>query len=193
MSKEVIRKKILDSRIEIPDHGTKSKRVCGRILNWEVFIKSRIILSYSPIKGEVDVSPINNLEKKEIYLPSVEKINGRDKIVPRRHTGKLIRGKFGILQPPKDNQSISLELIELILVPGIAFDKEGKRIGFGFGFYDRFLKKCKNSIKVGVCFELQIVDEIKANPHDVGVDFIITEKRILEIKPIQPFTKGLDA
>jgi len=181
LSKEVIRKKILDSRIKIPDHGIKSNKVCERILSWEVFKKAKIVLSYSPFKGEVDVSKINSLGNKEIYLPSVEKLNGRDEIVPRKHTGKLIKGKFGILQPPKGSQSISPELIELILVPGIAFDGQGRRIGFGFGFYDRFLKKCGNAVKAGICFEAQIADKINAAPHDVSVDFILTEKRILKI------------
>ena len=93
----------------------------------------------------------------------------------------LIPAKFGILEPI-ELMKIAYKNIDLVLVPGIVFDKEGHRIGYGFGYYDKFLKKVPKAVKVGLAFDFQIVDRIPAEEHDVPVDFIITEKRIIECK-----------
>jgi len=69
----------------------------------------------------------------------------------------------------------------LVIVPGIAFDKKGYRIGYGHGYYDRFLKILKKDVKkIGLAFEIQVVDEIPEEEHDVPVDIVVTEKRVLK-------------
>ena len=77
---------------------------------------------------------------------------------------------------------VSPEDIDLVIVPGIAFDRSGERIGYGMGFYDRFLKKIrKDTSSIGLAYEFQIVDDIPSEETDVKVNKIITEKRVIKI------------
>ncbi len=88
----------------------------------------------------------------------------------------LNKGAYGIYEPQIINEA-SIDDVELVLVPGIAFSKTGDRIGFGKGYYDKLLNKFKG-IKIGVCYDFQMISEIPASPHDIKMDMIITEKRI---------------
>ena len=86
---------------------------------------------------------------------------------------------FGILEP-MDLMKLSYKSIEVVIVPGIVFDTQGHRIGYGMGFYDAFLKHVPNAVKIGLCFDFQVVDLVPREDHDVPVDFIVTEKRVIE-------------
>ncbi|MDP7322999.1 MAG: 5-formyltetrahydrofolate cyclo-ligase, partial [Candidatus Woesearchaeota archaeon] len=88
---------------------------------------------------------------------------------------------WGILEP-KDEfiRKFDIENVDLVIIPGIVFDQNGHRIGYGYGYYDRFLKKLdKNVVKIGFGFEFQIVDKIPEEKHDVPVDIMVTEKRVI--------------
>ena len=89
---------------------------------------------------------------------------------------------YGILEPVKIIEK-SPNKIDLIIVPGIGFDKRGNRLGHGKGYYDKLLRKLK-TIKIGLAFELQIVDQIPTDENDVPVDLIITEERIINLSLI---------
>ena len=89
--------------------------------------------------------------------------------------------KFGILEPIEE-MKIAYKNIDLILVPGVVFDKEGHRIGYGLGYYDKFLRKVPKAIKIGLSFDFQVVDKLPREMHDVPVDFIVTEERVIDCK-----------
>ncbi|MCM8806126.1 MAG: 5-formyltetrahydrofolate cyclo-ligase [Candidatus Omnitrophica bacterium] len=80
---------------------------------------------------------------------------------------------------PLSDTVIKIEEIELIIVPGIAFDRNCNRLGRGKGFYDRFLSQCKNAIKVGLAFDIQIIENVPTSEHDVPVDIIVTQSQII--------------
>lgn len=88
----------------------------------------------------------------------------------------LKRGAYGIYEPC-DIISVPTDDIDTVLVPGIGFDKQGNRLGFGKGYYDRFLKSFCGT-KIGVCYDFQITNLLPVSAHDIKMDFIITEKRI---------------
>jgi 5-formyltetrahydrofolate cyclo-ligase len=90
-------------------------------------------------------------------------------------------GVFGILEPRKESARIfNPEEIDLVIVPGVAFDEHRNRIGFGAGFYDRFLESVRPSCaKIGIAFEFQIYDEVPVEEHDIPLDLVITEKRTI--------------
>ena len=90
-------------------------------------------------------------------------------------------GKFGILEPI-EAMKIPWKKIDLVLVPGIVFDKNGHRIGYGLGFYDKFLKKVPKAIKIGLAFDFQIVDKVPREEHDVPVDLVVTDKEVIYCK-----------
>mgnify|MGYP003458921731 FL=1 len=134
------------------------------------------ILIFMEIKNEVSISNITKQYKnKNFFIPKTfkdgsMKINSLDK-------DKLSKNKFGILES-EDPNYIDPETLDLINVPGIAFDQNLNRIGYGKGFYDKFLTSIKkNVLKVGVCYDFQLYDKIQSDPDDVKMDLIITEKQ----------------
>ena len=90
-------------------------------------------------------------------------------------------GRFNVPEPI-EIMKMAYKNIDLVLVPGIAFDREGYRLGYGFGFYDKFLKKVPKAVKIGLAFDFQIVDQVPREEHDVPVDFIVTEERVIDCK-----------
>lgn len=121
--------------------------------------------------------------KKQFFLPRVNGVN-LDILPYDKSTLKL--GAFHI-EEPQGNEVTPLEQIDLIIVPAIAFDNKGNRVGRGRGYYDRLLAGTP-AIKVGVAFDCQIVDDIEVDPYDQPVDIIITERRIIR-RALQRDTK----
>ena len=183
-AKEELRKKILPARQKLENSGQLSGRICRRIFSWEVFKHAGRILSYCPVRGEADISPVNDYVSRRgvLYLPAVPPVQGSGKESMRAlRYGQLAPGRFGIPSPPPGNPEISPEALDLVLVPGIVFDKTGGRLGFGSGFYDDFLKDCA-APKAGVCFRMQVVENVPHDLKDVRMDFIVTEDGISETK-----------
>lgn len=92
----------------------------------------------------------------------------------------LERGAYGILEPSVV-KTADENTIDVILVPGLAFDRSGGRMGFGKGYYDRLLEM-SSAVKIGLCYDFQLFDSIPTESHDVPMDFILTEKEICEIR-----------
>lgn len=92
----------------------------------------------------------------------------------------LQKGAYGIREPSVVKTADETD-IDVILVPGLAFDKSGARMGFGKGYYDRLLDR-SSAVKIGLCYDFQLLDKIPTMPHDIPMDYIITEKEILEIR-----------
>ncbi|MCX7658787.1 MAG: 5-formyltetrahydrofolate cyclo-ligase, partial [Oscillospiraceae bacterium] len=123
---------------------------------------------------------------KRIAVPLVESAAGYQKMISpceiKDVEAELAKGCYGILEPVKElARRVPPENLDMVIVPGVAFDLKKNRIGYGGGYYDRFLKKMRfNCLKVGIAFEFQIVPEIPASENDVPVDIIVTEKRIIK-------------
>jgi len=100
----------------------------------------------------------------------------------RNLDGDIEPGYHGISEPRDHCSSVAVESIEWVLVPGVAFDASGGRLGYGGGYYDRLLPLlCGKAPRVAGAFEAQLVDAVPAAPHDVGVDCIVTERRLLTV------------
>jgi 5-formyltetrahydrofolate cyclo-ligase len=97
----------------------------------------------------------------------------------------LLPGAFGILEPPVSSAIIPLNQLDFVLVPGVAFDLSGRRLGRGKGFYDRLLANVNSSdcIKCGIAADEQIVAGIPAEPHDISMDLLLTPTRCLVMTP----------
>lgn len=94
----------------------------------------------------------------------------------------LQKGRFGILEPKNKIRLKSFSKIAAVIVPGIAFDKKGNRLGFGKGYFDKFLKKIKSdALKIGLAFSFQVLKKIPTTKNDIKMDFIITEKEIIDV------------
>ena len=158
----------------------KSRRVISQLLDFEQYKNANSIMSYISLDFEVNTKEFikNELSKanKEIFVPFLEE--DKIKVSRMKKFNNIVKGNYGVLEPK--NKDIYEEGIDIILVPGTAFDKKGRRIGFGKGYYDSFLKQYLYSLKIGIAFEEQIVDLIPEEEHDVQMDMIITDKRIIK-------------
>jgi 5-formyltetrahydrofolate cyclo-ligase len=191
-SKKDIRKEILDTRIGlIKDEVVKrSIRITEKLTSLERFKESKIIMAYMDFKNEVMTGLLTEhclkLEKT-LAFPLIESFQGIKKICayePNDHKNALKPGAFGILEPVRQlSRKIDPKEIDMVVVPGVAFDTKGYRIGYGAGYYDVFLKEVKDEcFKVGIAFELQVVENIPKEEHDVSLDAIVTESRVVLIK-----------
>jgi len=183
--KNTIRKKILSMRNRQKKDVklNKDAAIKKRLLSLPEVRKAKIVLCYVSIKGEVktdDMIPECLEHGKRILVPFLDDKKEAIMISEIKDLDELSPGAFGIPQP-KNPKEFSLEKIDLIVVPGIAFDRRGNRVGYGSGFYDRFLKKLKKGIPtVALAYDFQIVKEIPTNGMDVRVHKIVTEKEIIK-------------
>ena len=168
--KDAIRTQMREQRQALsPDLYVKKSR---RIAEQVPYHDAEKILVYISAKGEVDTHTLieEMLEAgKMLYAPKIE--GKRFQAYPFQTMSELQAGPFGILEPPHGEAEIHFDLI---LVPGLAFDKRGHRIGYGQGFYDRFLKKA-TGLKIGLAFQEQMLDEIPIDDQDVPVDLVLTD------------------
>ena len=135
---------------------------------------------YYPSSFEINVLKIlelNFISKKNLLLPIIEK-NNLMNFFPWKKNDTLLVNKYGMLEPIKSKQNIP----DIMLVPLLAFDKDKYRLGYGKGFYDRYLnrylKKFKNIITIGVAFSFQKYHKLPVNNKDVKLNYILTEKGI---------------
>ncbi len=94
---------------------------------------------------------------------------------------ELIAGRFGLREPRADSPAVALERIAAFVIPGLAFDLEGGRVGWGRGYYDATLAKAPSALRLGVAFACQIVDHLPRDPHDVAMHYVITELATHEV------------
>jgi len=190
MKKEDIRKKILSLRDSLTEEEmeSKSELIQENLFNLPEFKKAKTILFYVSTRNEVKTEQMIKSalkQGKRVVIP-LSDMKGRKLILSelKDFDKELETGTFNILEPKKEFfRLVSPEEIDFIIVPGIAFDKDGDRIGYGMGFYDKFLNSLKKRIPtVGLAYEFQVVDDIPADDKDVTVDKIVTEKKIIKSK-----------
>ena len=185
--KNDLRKAMLSKRksMKVENVSAFSNKIIETIMELPEFKSSKNIMLYLSFNNEVNTYPLvkwcfdNN---KTVIAPYC--IQHSKEIVPYRITNlstDLVKSTFGVMEPNKHSlEKINIEDIDLILVPAVAFDQYCNRIGFGAGYYDRFLcKKPKHTPAIGIAYDYQIIDNIPTDEYDVPLDFIITEKRII--------------
>ena len=160
----------------------KSSRIKSRLFGILQYKKSKTAMFFASFKNEVHTHEMIKaaLKNKTVIIPKVL----HDEIEPSviMDFGSLKAfGKFKILEPVEITK-IAYKKIGLVLVPGIVFDEYGHRIGYGFGYYDKFLRKVPKAAKIGLAFNFQVVGNIPREEHDVPVDMIVTDKRIIKCK-----------
>lgn len=183
LSKAAIRKEILKLRALHPETErlSKSAEIEKRLFSIKEFAAAKSVLFYAAKGDEVLTRGMITRalsEGKRVALPVVRE---QDLILSeiRSFEGDLAPGKFGILEP-KAVVPVEPEKIEMAVVPGVAFDERGNRIGFGKGYYDRLLKRLGRTIpKIGLAYEFQVVPKIPAGEWDVPIHLIVTEKRTI--------------
>ncbi len=157
-----------------------SMRVFNKLEECDIFKESKKILIYHSLPDELSTSDFIDKwhERKQLFLP---RVNGDNLDILPFEKGKLQSGAFNI-EEPTGNDIADISNIDLIIVPAVAYDRKGNRVGRGKGYYDRLLNSCRNTTKIGVGYDFQLVDEIEAETHDIPVDIVITESNFIKTK-----------
>ena len=174
MNKEQLRKIMIQKRKNILNKKEISTIIVNKLMNLDIYKEARAIALYNSLSDEVDTSYLINesLKEKIVLLPKI--INNKIVFIIINKDTLYEKSEFGIIEPIGD---IYQGIIDLIIIPGLAFDSNLNRLGFGMGYYDKYLET-SNSYKIGLCFDEQIIDNVVVEPHDIKMDMIITKKRV---------------
>lgn len=182
-TKKELRKRVLNIRnsMSIENVEKNSSIIIDKIVNTDIYKQSKVVFIYMDFNKEVMTSQLIKRmlsEKKRVVIPYTDKIN--TELIPSEITKQadLKLNSFGYYEPVSI-MPVDPEEIDLVIVPGVVFDKQLNRIGFGKGYYDKILIKLKPSaVKIAVAHEFQVFELIPTEEHDIKMDMIITEKSI---------------
>lgn len=181
--KNQLKELVLEKRNSLPKDEIleKNEKIKDNLFGLEQYKKSKTIMFFVSFNSEVDTHDMikEALKNKTVVVPKVIHQEIEPSVII--DFDNLMPAKFGILEPI-ELMKIAYKNIDLVLVPGIVFDREGHRIGYGFGYYDKFLAKVPKAVKIGLAFDFQVVDKIPKEMHDVPVDLIVTDKGVVECK-----------
>lgn len=177
--KNELRKNIKDLRRNMPSEEVliKSKKASEFLIKSDIFKNSDCIMLYKALGNETDTETIIReaiAKGKKVALPVTDAKNGRITPFMADADTSFEKGGFSVMEP-QNTAVVQNGEIDVVVVPGIAFDLQGNRIGFGKGCYDMFLEKC-SAVKIGLCYDFQVVDEIPTEAFDIKMDYILTEK-----------------
>ncbi len=181
MEKTAIRRKINAMRRMLSEEEriSAAEEVFNRLEQTAAFLMADKVLMYHSLPDELSTHAFLKKwgSRKLFFLPRVNGVNLE--ILPYDES-RLELGSFHI-EEPTGNDVVDTDEIELIIVPAVAYDRRGNRLGRGKGFYDRLLSSAK-ATKIGIGYEFQLVDELPTESHDVPVDYVITQNMTIRIK-----------
>jgi 5-formyltetrahydrofolate cyclo-ligase len=192
--KRALRREMGRARADLPEpvRRARSEEACARLLGLPELadLDGRTVAGYIALasKGELDPAPALEAMASRGARVAYPRVNRPDAPLTFHPADRdaLVPGPFGLLEPPGDAPEVPPESLDLVVVPGVAFDSGGGRVGFGGGFYDRTFGDVATSAArrpplVGLCFDLQVVARCPAGPTDVRVDAVVTESRVLRL------------
>lgn len=182
IDKKTIRKEILEKLYKqtLEEVRVKSEKIKNKLFSSNLFNKTHTVMFYVSRKEEVQthrmIEEALEIGKRVVVPYSVVETNSIIASEISDPKKDLEKGPFNIYQPKKNNiRQVSLEEIDLVIVPGVAFDEKNYRLGRGKGYYDRFLKGLSGrGVAIGICFDFQRIIRIPIEPHDVPVSLVIT-------------------
>ena len=183
--KRVLRSRILAQREALSEDqiNTLSLRVITSLRESNLLAQSARVMAYIRCRGEVDLSLLfdwlEHREKRLAFPKVASKIDGwmQPYYIGKPWRNNLALGAFNILEPSGDINPADPAQLDLVLVPGVAFDRDLYRIGFGGGFYDRFLPRLgAHSLKIGIAYQFQLVSKVPRDTHDIPLDGVCTEQ-----------------
>lgn len=157
-------------RDNVADHLLRSVQLWKSVAELPEYRSAQSVLAFASVKGEVDTDPLFarvRQEERRLLLPRVE----GDRLVVAEGVEPFVRSSFGVPEPQGD--AVDLTEVDLVIVPGLAFTADGHRLGYGGGFYDRFLLSAA-APSIGVCFAEQIVEYLPLDAHDTRVGRVVS-------------------
>ena len=189
--KNAMRRQAYDARAAQENKDRVSAIACRKFISLPEYQKARVAMWYIDCRTETRTKPslkeeIEKAEKTIVVPYCTEDENGDNKLGLWRLDSfdELVVGKWKILEPPRElwgtpDKELEPEDLDIVMVPGVGFDRGGGRMGNGQGYYDRLLEKVRDDCPlIALCYESQLFDEILVAPHDIFMDKVVTEKDI---------------
>jgi 5-formyltetrahydrofolate cyclo-ligase len=191
--REVLRRTLREKRAALAEGLVRamSADVCAAAAALPTFARARRVALYSAVRGEIDPSQLADLLHErgaEVAYPRVVSTVPALLAFCRVARGEaLAAGRFGIPEPRAAGAVADADL-EIIFVPGIAFARDGQRLGFGHGYYDRALAAAPRALRIGLCHDFQLVDRLPPRPGDEPVDLVLTPRACVTTgaRPLAP-------
>ncbi|HHY92642.1 MAG TPA: 5-formyltetrahydrofolate cyclo-ligase [Firmicutes bacterium] len=181
--KNELRRMMRERRTALPEPERRrfSHLITERLLHWPAFQTAQVVLLYAGVGSEVATDELTRralAQGKKVLMPRCLPATRELLLVPITAWDELEPGFYGLLEPPLPTKPVP-ERPDLVVVPGVAFDPAGYRIGYGGGYYDRLLAHLGRVITVGLAFEVQVLPALPHASHDVPLAFIATEERLI--------------
>jgi 5-formyltetrahydrofolate cyclo-ligase len=162
----------LRERLSTEDVAAASIVLCRQLADWSVLRQARTALIYLAFRNEIDLSNLFDL-LPHIHWVAPRIVEGRGMLLHPYDPTRLVRHRFGMLEPAPDLPVVGPAALDVVLVPGVAFDRSGGRLGFGGGYYDRFLTTTP-ALRVGVIHDHCLAQSLPCGEHDQRMDWIVT-------------------
>ena len=186
-AKADVRSEAFRRRVALPDKDAASRSAVERLTALPEYAAATTVLWYADARSELrtrSVLPDAVASGKTVAVPWCDGPELR--LFALGSVEELAEGAYGIPEPSPElrgraGRSVRPESLDLIVVPGVAFDRRGGRVGHGRGYYDRLLADVRpDAVRVGLCFECQLFDSVPAEPHDLPMDLVITESAVYD-------------
>ena len=183
IKKDEIRKQILEKRsnLSLEEVDKKSELI---IENLTPYLKNaQNIMIFMDMKNEVRITKLIELyPEKNFFISKIVNSKNREMKINKYNENELVLHKFGYYES-SSNDFYDEKILDIVIVPALAFDSSKNRIGFGGGYYDTFLNKVreknKNTLFIGVCYDFQMIEEVPIEGHDITLDLVINESEVL--------------
>ena len=176
MNKQQLRDSVRNRKkaMSAEEISRRSRQLCNLVRNTEAYRQADTIYGYLPFNQEVDLHALLQEaldEGKQVALP---KCYGRDmRFILVQDLSDIRHSAFGVPEPAADGPAAA-DKAGLVIVPGLVFDRRGYRIGYGGGYYDRFLSLEPDHPTIGLCYDFQLVDQLEPDAHDIPVDIVFS-------------------
>jgi len=182
-TKAEVRSRMRALRASIParERDTLAETAALDALKLPQVMAARYVLGFISSAEEFDIAPLLAALSTRGAVIALPRIAGPDELTLHVAGAALESGPFGIRQPTADQPQADAGLVDLVIVPGVAFDECGTRIGFGAGYYDRLLPRLPGAYRVALAYDFQVVESLPAQVHDIPVQAIVTPRRTLVV------------
>ena len=183
LEKSKIRKEILEKRNNLSNEEVEKKSDLI-IKNLEKFVRNaENMMIFMDMKNEVRITKLIKIySEKNFFIPKITNTKNREMKINKYNENELVLHKFGYYES-SSSDFYNEEILDIVIVPAVVFDFGKNRIGFGGGYYDTFLKKVREKnekvLFIGVCYDFQIVDVVPREEHDMILDFVVSENKII--------------
>lgn len=182
-AKEALRGRMRGIRRVLPVEAcaARSRAVCERVLALPELAGARVIVGYVALRKEADPSAVLDVARRAHQITGLVRVLPDSELALLRHDqdAALVESEYGFLEPAADAPAIAEASVDVILVPALAADAQGNRIGSGRGYYDRLLPRLQRAFKIALVYDFQLLAEAPVLEHDAPVDCVVTDERVL--------------